>query len=77
MKGITFGTLHSYIHAVDAVEVTGQEVQFLIDALYYHVRWMIAGRLDKPECGYDERVALLERLRQFEREHFPDMKAEG
>lgn len=61
---------------VDAVEVTGQDVQFLIDALYYHVRWMIAGGLDKPECGYDERLALLERLKLFEREHFPDMKAD-
>lgn len=62
--------------AVDAVEVTAQEIQFLIDAMYHHVRWMIAGRLDKPECSYDERVALLERLTLFEREHFLDMKAE-
>ena len=62
--------------AVDAVEVTAQELQFLIDAMYRHIRWMIAGRLDKPECSYDERVALLERLTLFEREHFPDMQAE-
>ena len=62
--------------AVDAVEVTGQDVQFLIDALYYHVRRMKAGGLDKPECGYDERIALLDRLMLFEREHFPDMEAE-
>ena len=62
--------------AVDAVEVTAQELQFLIDALYRHIRWMIAGRLDKPECSFDERVALSEKLRQFEREHFPDMQAE-
>ena len=63
--------------AVDAVEVTAQELQFLIDAMYRHIRWMIAGRLDKPECSYDERVALLERLTLFEREHFPDMQAEA
>ena len=62
--------------AVDAVEVTAQELQFLIDAMCRHIRWMIAGRLDKPECSYDERVALLERLTLFEREHFPDMQAE-
>lgn len=63
--------------AVDAVAVTAQELQFLIDAMYRHIRWMIAGRLDKPECSYDERVALLERLTLFEREHFPDMQAEA
>ena len=62
--------------AVDAVEVTAQELQFLIDAMYRHIRWMIAGRLDKPECSFDERVALSEKLRLFEREHFPDMQAE-
>ena len=62
--------------AVDAVEVSAQELQFLIDAMYRHIRWMIAGRLDKPECSFNERVALSEKLRLFEREHFPDMQAE-
>lgn len=61
-------------HAVDAVEVTGQEIQFLIDGLCHHVRWMKAAGANNPECGYDERVALLERLVLFESEHFPDMK---
>lgn len=72
------GIVHTIANApaVAAVEVTAQELQFLIDAMYRHIIWMIAGRLDKPECSYDERVALLERLTLFEREHFPDMKAE-
>jgi hypothetical protein len=44
--------------------------------MYHHIRWMIAGRLDKPECSFGERVAISEKLRKFEREHFPDMQAE-
>ena len=79
IKAVPMGAVIQFLEivpAVDAVEVTAQEIQFLIDAMYHHVRWMLAGGLNKPECGYDERVALSEKLRLFEREHFPDMQAE-
>ena len=65
---------------IDAVEVTAQEIQFLIEGLYGHIKWLKAAGMDRPECecGYDERKELLEKLTLFEAEHFPaKMEDEG
>lgn len=59
--------------AVDAVEVSAEELKFLInDTIAYIWRMEDSGR-DKPEFGYDSRKALLEKLKQFGKEHFPEM----
>lgn len=60
--------------AVDAVEVSADELKYLInDTIAYIWRMEDSGR-DKSEFGYDERKALLEKLKRFKKEHFPEMR---
>lgn len=65
------------IPAADAVEVSADELKYLInDTIAYIWRMEDSGR-DKSEFGYDERKALLEKLKRFKEEHFPEMRCCG
>lgn len=57
--------------AVDAVEVTADELKHLINDTIAYI-WRLEERgCNKPEFGYDSRKTLLEKLKRFEKEHFP------
>ena len=60
--------------AVDAIPVNAAELNHLINDTIAYI-WRLEERgCDKPEFGYDDRKALLEKLKQFEKEHFPEME---
>lgn len=62
---------------VDALEVTEKELRHLINDVIAYI-WRLEDRgCDKPEFGYDSRKALLEKLKRFEKEHFPQYETEG
>ena len=62
---------------VNALEVTAEELRHLINDVIAYV-WRLEDRgCDKPEFGYDSRKALLEKLKRFEKEHFPEHETEG
>lgn len=71
----TANEVHAMINgapAVDALPVTHAELRHLINDTIDYI-WRLEDRgYDTPECGYDSRKALLEKLKQFEREHFPE-----
>ena len=55
---------------IDAVPVTEAELKHLINDTIAYI-WRLEDRgCDKPEFGYDSRKALLEKLKQFYKEHF-------
>jgi hypothetical protein len=57
---------------IDAIPVTEAELKHLINDTIAYI-WRLEDRgCDKPEFGYDSRKALLEKLKQFYKEHFPD-----
>lgn len=57
---------------IDAVPVTETELKHLINDTITYI-WRLEDRgCDKPEFGYDSRKALLEKLKQFYKEHFPE-----
>lgn len=57
---------------IDAVPVTEAELKHLINDTITYI-WRLEDRgCDKPEFGYDSRKALLEKLKQFYKEHFPE-----
>lgn len=59
--------------AVDAVEVTADELKHLINDTIAYI-WRLEERgCDTPEFGYDSRKALLEKLKRFKEEHFPEI----
>ena len=59
-------------HIIDAVPVTEAELKHLINDTIAYI-WRLEDRgCDKPEFGYDSRKALLEKLKQFYKEHFPE-----
>ena len=57
---------------IDAVPVTAAELKHLINDTIAYIWRMEDSGTDKPEFGYDSRKALLEKLKQFEKEHFPE-----
>ena len=58
--------------AVDALPVTHAELRHLINDTIAYI-WRLEDRgCATPEHGYDSRKALLEKLKQFEAEHFPE-----
>lgn len=62
---------------VNALEVTEKELRHLINDVIAYI-WRLEDRgCDKPEFGYDSRKALLEKLKRFEKEHFPQHETEG
>lgn len=63
--------------AVDAVEVSADELKYLINDTIAYIWRMEDGGRDKSEFGYDERKALLEKLKRFKKEHFPEMRCCG
>ena len=57
---------------VDAIPLTADELRYLINDTIAYI-WRLEKRgCDKPEFGYDRRKALLEKLKQFQKEHFPE-----
>lgn len=60
-------------HTIDAVPVTASELKHLINDTIAYIWQMEERGLDKPEYGYESRKDLLEKLKQFEKEHFPEM----
>lgn len=59
---------------VHAIPVTADELKHLINDTIAYI-WRLEERgCDKPEFGYDSRKLLLEKLKQFEKEHFPEME---
>lgn len=57
---------------IDAVPVTAAELRHLInDTIAY--MWDLEDKgIATPLHGYDSRKALLEKLKRFEKEHFPE-----
>jgi peptidoglycan hydrolase-like protein with peptidoglycan-binding domain len=54
------------------VEVTAAELKHLINDTITYIWGLEDSGFDKPEFGYDSRKALLEKLKKFEKEHFPE-----
>ena len=55
---------------IDAVPVTEAELKHLLNDTITYI-WRLEDRgCDKPEFGYDSRKALLEKLKQFYKDHF-------
>lgn len=64
---------HSVNPWANVVEVNAAELKYLINDTVAYI-WRLEDKgMDKPEFGYDSRKALLEKLKQFEREHFPEV----
>ena len=63
--------------AVVALPLTKKELDHLINDTIAYI-WVMEDRgYDKPEYGYDSRKALLEKLKQFENDHFPELDCCG
>lgn len=61
------------LKAADLLPVTREELRHLINDTIAYI-WKLEDRgAAKPEYGYDSRKALLEKLKQFEKEHFPEL----
>lgn len=62
---------------VDAIPLTAAELNHLINDTIAYI-WRLEKRgHDKPEFGYDSRKALLEKLKKFHEEHFPEITCPG
>ena len=62
---------------VDAIPLTADELRYLINDTIAYI-WRLEKRgCDKSEFGYDRRKALLEKLKQFQKEHFPEKVCSG
>lgn len=60
---------------VDAVPVNHDELNHLINDTIAYIWGMEDRGATAPEYGYDSRKALLEKLKRFEEEHFPENDA--
>lgn len=59
---------------VDAIPVTADELKHLINDTIAYL-WRLEERgCDKPEFGYDSRKELLQKLKDFYQEHFPELE---
>lgn len=57
---------------VAALPVTKAELSHLINDTISYI-WKLEDKgMAKPEYGYDSRKALLEKMKQFEKKHFPE-----
>lgn len=62
------------LEKVVAIPVTHGELRHMINDIIAYT-WGLEDRgANKPEFGYDGRKELLEKLKQFERDHFPEME---
>ena len=62
---------------VVAIPLTAAELNHLINDTIAYI-WRLEKRgHDKPEFGYDSRKALLEKLKKFHEEHFPEITCPG
>ena len=62
---------------VGAIPLTAAELKYLMNDTIAYI-WRLEKRgCDKPEFGYDNRKALLEKLKQFYEEHFPEIACHG
>lgn len=59
--------------AADVLPVTKEELAHLINDTIAYIWGLEARGAAKPEYGYDSRKALLEKLKKFEEEHFPEL----
>ncbi len=60
------------IPGVDAIPVNADELKHLINDTIAYI-WRLEDRgCNKPEFGYESRKALLEKLKKFYNEHFPE-----
>ena len=62
-----------YVPAADVLPVTKKELGHLINDTIAYIWGLEARGAAKPEYGYDSRKALLEKLKKFEEEHFPEL----
>lgn len=62
---------------VDAIPLTADELKYLINDTIAYICQLEKKGFDKPEFGYDSRKALLEKLKQFQEEHFPEKVCSG
>lgn len=59
---------------VDAIPVTSSELRHLINDTIAYL-WRLEERgCNKPEFGYDDRKELLQKLKEFYEEHFPELE---
>lgn len=70
--GNDFANMIGKAPEVDALPVTADELKHLINDTIAYI-WRLEDRgCDKTEFGYDSRKALLEKLKKFYNEHFPE-----
>ena len=62
---------------MDAIPLTAAELNHLINDTIAYIWRLEKMGCDKPEFGYDSRKALLEKLKQFQEEHFPEKVCSG
>lgn len=66
--------LLTYAPRVDAIPVTADELKHLINDTIAYL-WRLEERgCNKPEFGYDSRKELLQKLKDFYQEHFPELE---
>ena len=73
--GYLYGILHAIIDkqpTIYAVPVNHAELKHLINDTIAYIWGMEDRGATKPEFGYDSRKELLEKLKRFEKEHFPE-----
>lgn len=62
---------------VDALPITKEEIGYLINDTISYIQSLEDRGLATPELGYDSRKALLDKLKNFENEHFSNLIVSG